>query len=56
MKFLMVTHYFDSHQGGIELVAEKIFRGLEREQCEVVWAAANVSAAPAYGGGAKPYR
>jgi glycosyltransferase involved in cell wall biosynthesis len=47
MKFLMVTHYFDSHQGGIEMVAEKLFRGLVGRQCEVVWAAANVSAAPA---------
>ncbi len=47
MKLLMVTHYFDSHQGGIELVAEKIFRGLIERKCEVVWAAANVSAAPA---------
>ncbi len=42
----MVTHYFDSHKGGIELVAEKIFRGLAGRQCEVVWAAANVSPAP----------
>jgi len=47
MKFLMVTHYFGSHQGGIELVAEELFRGLVRRQCEVVWAAANMSAAPA---------
>ena len=46
MKFLMVTHYFDSHQGGIESVAGKLFRGLLQRQCEVVWAAANVSAAP----------
>jgi glycosyltransferase involved in cell wall biosynthesis len=46
MKFLMVTHYFDSHQGGIEIVAGKLFRGLLQRQCEVVWAAANVSAAP----------
>ena len=46
MKFLMVTHYFDSHQGGIELVAGKLFRGLLQRQCEVVWAAANVSAPP----------
>jgi len=52
MKLLMVTHYFDSHRGGIELVAEKIFRGLAGRQCEVIWAAANVSPAPieeAYG-------
>src|SRR5690242_14526015 len=47
MKFLMVTHYFASHQGGIELVAEKLFRGLIQRQCEIVWAAANVTPAPA---------
>ena len=47
MKMLMVTNYYDSHQGGIELVAEKLFRGLTRRQCEVVWAAASVNPAPA---------
>ena len=47
MKFLMVTHYFDSHRGGIELVADKLSRGLAQRTCEVVWAAANVSAVPA---------
>lgn len=46
MKFLMVTHYFGSHQGGIELVAEKLFHGLSQRQCDVVWAAANVTAPP----------
>lgn len=46
MKFLMVTHYFGSHQGGIELVAEKIFQGLAQRQCEIVWAAANVTCPP----------
>ena len=46
MKFLMVTHYFDSHHGGIELVAKQLFRSLVRRKCEVVWAAANVTAAP----------
>lgn len=54
----MVTHYFASHEGGIELVAEKLFRGLARRQCEVVWAAANVSEAPAddAGGTALPLK
>lgn len=47
MKFLMVTHYFDSHRGGIELVADNLSRGLAQRKCEVVWAAANVGAAPA---------
>jgi glycosyltransferase involved in cell wall biosynthesis len=54
----MVTHYFASHGGGIELVAEMLFRGLARRNCEVVWAAANVSTAPArdVGGTALPLR
>jgi glycosyltransferase involved in cell wall biosynthesis len=47
MKLLMVTHYFGSHGGGIELVAEMLFRGLAQRNCEVVWAAANVSEVPA---------
>jgi alpha-maltose-1-phosphate synthase len=46
MKLLMVTNYYDSHLGGIELVAEKLFRGLAQRQCDVVWAAANVTAPP----------
>ena len=46
MKLLMVSNYFSSHGGGIELVAENLFRGLARRQCEVVWAAADVTAAP----------
>jgi glycosyltransferase involved in cell wall biosynthesis len=46
MKVLMVSHYFDSHRGGIELVAGHLFRGLARPDCEIVWAAAGVGAAP----------
>lgn len=46
MKLLMVTNYFHSHMGGIELVAEKLFRGLTQRQCKVVWAAANVTVPP----------
>jgi glycosyltransferase involved in cell wall biosynthesis len=49
----MVTHYFASHGGGIELVAERLFCGLARRNCEVVWAAADVSAAPAEDAGGK---
>lgn len=45
-KLLMVTHYFDSHQSGIELVARKLFDGLSHEQCEVAWAAADVTPPP----------
>jgi glycosyltransferase involved in cell wall biosynthesis len=46
IRILMVTHYFGSHQGGIEIVAERIFQGLDRTQCEVVWAAADVTPPP----------
>jgi alpha-maltose-1-phosphate synthase len=46
MKVLMVTHYYGSHQGGIELVTEKLFHGLSQRQCNVVWAAANVTTPP----------
>lgn len=52
MKLLMVTHYFDSHPGGIEFVAREIFHRLARQECEVTWAAANASPppeAPAHG-------
>ena len=46
MKVLMVTHYFDSHSGGIERVARELFHRLARPECHVTWAAANVSAPP----------
>jgi glycosyltransferase involved in cell wall biosynthesis len=42
----MVSHYFDSHQGGIEIVGGNLFRCLVRRGCEIVWAAASVSPAP----------
>jgi glycosyltransferase involved in cell wall biosynthesis len=54
MRILMVTHYFDSHRGGIELIAEKLFGGLVGRQCEVEWAAASVSPAPAEVAGGTP--
>ena len=47
MKLLMVTHYFDSHSGGIERVAGELFHRLAQPECHVTWAAANVSAPPA---------
>lgn len=46
MRILLVSHYYGSHHGGIELVAEKLFHGLSQRQCEVVWAAANVTTPP----------
>ena len=47
MKLLMVTHYFDSHSGGIERVAGELFHRLAGPECYVTWAAANGSAPPA---------
>ncbi len=49
IKLLMVTHYFDSHQGGIEIVARNLYHGLVQRRCRVEWAAADVS--PAHGEG-----
>jgi glycosyltransferase involved in cell wall biosynthesis len=46
MKVLIVTHYFDSHSGGIERVARELFHRLAKPECHVTWAAANVSAPP----------
>jgi glycosyltransferase involved in cell wall biosynthesis len=43
----MITHYFESHRGGIELVAGNLFRGIARRQCEITWAASEVNAPPA---------
>jgi len=43
----MTTHYFESHQGGIELVAANLFRGMAQRKCEITWAASDVSAPPA---------
>jgi glycosyltransferase involved in cell wall biosynthesis len=46
IRLLMVTHYFDSHQGGIELVARWLYDSLSHDKCKVEWAAAGVSDAP----------
>jgi glycosyltransferase involved in cell wall biosynthesis len=46
MNVLMVTHYFASHAGGIEAVAQRLFDGLAERGCHVTWAAAGVSAPP----------
>jgi len=42
-KILMVTHYFDSHHGGIEIVARNVFEGLAKEKCQMTWAAADTT-------------
>ena len=46
MKILMATHYFESHQGGIEIVAGHLFRELAALGQELVWIAANASPPP----------
>lgn len=47
MRILMVSHYYDSHLGGVEVIAAKLFQGLADEGCEIVWAAADATAPPA---------
>lgn len=46
MKLLMVTHYFESHRSGIELIAGRLIRELVRLEQEVVWVASNVTPPP----------
>jgi glycosyltransferase involved in cell wall biosynthesis len=49
IQMLMVTHYFDSHAGGIEFVARELFRRLSGPGCQMTWAAAGISASPQTG-------
>ena len=42
----MVTHYFESHRSGIELIAGRLIRELVRLEQEVVWVASNVTPRP----------
>src|SRR5256885_2108726 len=46
MKILMVSHYFGSHRGGVEIVAERMFRELAAKGQDVVWIAGNASPPP----------
>lgn len=46
MRLLMVTHFFESHRGGIEIVAGKLARELMRRGHTVTWAAADVDNPP----------
>lgn len=39
MKIVMATHYFDSHRGGVEIVAGHLYREWARLGEEVVWIA-----------------
>jgi glycosyltransferase involved in cell wall biosynthesis len=49
LKLLMVTHYFESHRSGIELIAGRLIRELAHLGQEMVWAAINVTPPPALG-------
>lgn len=53
MKILMTTHYFASHQGGIEIVAGQLFRELAASKQEIVWIAADVTPPPETAGTAR---
>ena len=46
MKLLMVTHYFESHRSGIELIAGRLMRELVCLEQEVVWVASNATPPP----------
>lgn len=46
MKILMATHYFASHQGGIEIVAGQLFHQLSELDQEIVWIATDATPPP----------
>ena len=46
MKMLMASHYFVSHKGGVEVVAEELFRAFTGRDHEVVWMASDSTPAP----------
>ena len=46
MKIVMASHYFASHRGGVEIVAEELYRGFSERGHEVVWLAGDVTARP----------
>jgi len=46
MKILMASHYFASHKGGIEIVAEALYRELANRDQEVVWIAGDATPSP----------
>jgi glycosyltransferase involved in cell wall biosynthesis len=49
----MATHYFGSHQGGIEIVAGKLFREFATLEQEVVWVATDATPPPSVSGTAR---
>lgn len=46
MKLAMVSHYFESHRGGIEIVAGGLARAIAPLGYEIIWLASNTSPAP----------
>jgi glycosyltransferase involved in cell wall biosynthesis len=46
VKILMVTHYFESHRGGIEIIAGRLLRELARLGHETIWVATDASPPP----------
>jgi glycosyltransferase involved in cell wall biosynthesis len=46
MRILMASHYFASHKGGVEIVAEALFHAFSDNGQEVVWIAGNVTSPP----------
>jgi len=50
MKIAMVSNYFASHRGGIEIVAEQLYLAFAREDLEVRWLASSSSMPPGRSG------
>ena len=46
MRLLTATHFFESHRGGVELVAGRLAREFAAAGVEVTWMAGNASPAP----------
>lgn len=46
MKILMMSHYFPTHKGGIEVIADELFRSLTARGQKVTWLAGGVTPPP----------
>jgi glycosyltransferase involved in cell wall biosynthesis len=46
MRFLMASHYFASHNSGIEIVAGELFRELTERKQDITWMAGDATPAP----------
>ncbi|HTV30400.1 MAG TPA: hypothetical protein VMF32_21810, partial [Xanthobacteraceae bacterium] len=49
LKVLMLTHYFEQHRGGIEIVANAVARGLRSSGFDLRWLATDNSGADEVG-------